>query len=307
VVALGGGHGLAASLTALSQVTDRLTAVVTVADDGGSSGRLRQERGALPPGDLRMALAALASADGRTLATAFQHRFADPGALAGHPVGNLLIVGLCEALGDPVAALDAVAQMLDARGRVLPMSCEPVDIVADIVLPGEAFEDAPIEVRGQVAIATSAGRVISVRLVPPAPVVCPQALDAVVAADFVVLGPGSLFTSVLPHLLQPDLASAVLRGKGRTVLVLNLAAQPGETAGFSPEAHLEALAVQVPGLAVDVVIADPAVVPDVAALRRSVTDLGASLHLAPVAVEGQPAHDPERLATAFRAVMRGDR
>ena len=135
VVALGGGHGLAASLTALRRVTDRLTAVVTVADDGGSSGRLRQEFDILPPGDLRMALAALCSDDhvGRTWASVLQARFRGDGPLGGHAIGNLLIAGLWQQLGDPVEGLDMVGDLLRTRGRVLPMSAVPLEIEADVL------------------------------------------------------------------------------------------------------------------------------------------------------------------------------
>ncbi|HLL62395.1 MAG TPA: 2-phospho-L-lactate transferase CofD family protein, partial [Propionibacteriaceae bacterium] len=132
VVAFGGGHGLAASLSALRRITDRLTAIVTVADDGGSSGRLRAELNCLPPGDLRMALAALCGDDesGRTWADVLQYRFAGDGALSGHAIGNLLIAGLWERLGDPVAGLDMVARLLGAEGRVLPMASVPLEIEA---------------------------------------------------------------------------------------------------------------------------------------------------------------------------------
>src|SRR4051794_30919976 len=202
VVAFGGGHGLAASLGALRQVTPRLTAVVTVADDGGSSGRLRAELGVLPPGDLRMALATLAAEDAESASWAevLQHRFSGTGSLGGHAVGNLLIAGLLDRLGDPVAALDAAGRLVHAAGRVLPLSRQAVDIAADVsgLLP-----DRVIEVRGQVAVATTRGRVEAVRLLPEHPPACREALEAVAAADALVLGPGSLFTSMLPHLLVP--------------------------------------------------------------------------------------------------------
>src|SRR3954451_15266500 len=158
-VALGGGHGLHATLSALrvlaahSRVSDAVTAVVTVGDDGGSSGRLRRELGLLPPGDLRMALAALAADDagGRRWAEVVQHRFGGTGALAGHAVGNLLLAGLMDVLGDPVAALDEVAGLLRLRGRVLPMCCEPLDIEAEVTGLGAPGDD-PLRIRGQVAV-----------------------------------------------------------------------------------------------------------------------------------------------------------
>lgn len=306
VVALGGGHGLAASLAALRELTPHVTAVVTVADDGGSSGRLRRELGAVPPGDLRMALAALAGDDecGRTWARLLQHRFGGTGALAGHPVGNLLLAGLAETLGDPVAALDAVAGVVHAVGRVLPMSPQPLEIAADVAGLDDTDPARVSRIRGQVAVATTVGRVVSVMLVPPAPPACPEAVAAVAAADLVVLGPGSWFTSVLPHLLVPDLLAALAGTRARRVVALNLAAQPGETAGFSPQQHLEVLAAHAPGLKVDAVVADTAAVADARGLMSGVSALGARLLLAPVAAgDGTPRHDPRRLAAAYRQVL----
>jgi uncharacterized cofD-like protein len=299
VVAFGGGHGLAASLTALRRVTSRLTAVVTVADDGGSSGRLRAELNALPPGDLRMALAALAAHDGRSelWTNAFQHRFGGAGPLGGHALGNLVLTALMDQLDDPVAALDVAAQLLGCCGRVLPLSPDPVDIVARVSSPGRPGEYT--DVRGQVAVATTTGRVESVELVPADPVACSQALEAVAQADALVLGPGSLFTSVLPHLLAPTMAKSIIASDALRVLVLNLVAQPGETEGFAPHTHLEELSRLIPALRLDAVIADPGVVPDTNSLRRAAEKLGAKLLLAPVAITDEPRHDPAALAEAF--------
>ncbi|ABK52884.1 conserved hypothetical protein [Acidothermus cellulolyticus 11B] len=302
VVALGGGHGLAASLSALRRVTDRLTAVVTVADDGGSSGRLRQEFGVLPPGDLRKALAALCADDewGRTWADVIQHRFRGDGPLRDHALGNLLIVGITELLGDQIAALDLMGRLLQARGRVLPMSTIPLDIQAEVAGLDPADPTALRTVRGQVAVATARGRVVSVSLVPEDPPACPEAVAAIRDADWVVLGPGSWFSSVLPHLLVPDLADAINTTRARRLVALNLAPQPGETADFSPENHLEALIAHAPQFHADVVLADPSTVGDAEALQSVVGALGARLVVAPVARDdGTPRHDPGRLATAY--------
>ncbi|HEX7187977.1 MAG TPA: uridine diphosphate-N-acetylglucosamine-binding protein YvcK [Actinomycetes bacterium] len=310
VVALGGGHGLAASLQALRRVTDDLTAVVTVADDGGSSGRLRREFGVLPPGDLRMALAALCGDDewGQTWSRVAQHRFRSAGELHDHAVGNLLIVALWELLGDSVAGLDWVARLLGAHGRVLPMSVVPLDIEAVMAVhepvPGEGL----VTVRGQVAVATTPGRVVHIGLVPEQPPACPEAVAAVLEADWVVLGPGSWFTSVIPHLLVPELADALCSTSARRVVVLNLAPQPGETAGFAPETHLEVLARHAPALTLHAVLADTAAVPDPEALRRVARELGADLHLAPLAqVDDPDRHDPDRLASALSRLFAPDR
>ncbi|MCE6994894.1 uridine diphosphate-N-acetylglucosamine-binding protein YvcK [Saccharothrix sp. S26] len=311
-VALGGGHGLHATLTALRGVTDDVTAVVTVADDGGSSGRLRRELGLLPPGDLRKAMVALAGSDPSSAlwSTLFQHRFGGTGALAGHAVGNLVLAGLLEQLGDPVAVLREAGRLLGVRGRVLPMCTEPLSIEADVTgLDDDA--DVVRRIRGQVAIATTPGRVQRIRLYGPggpgeAPRGCAQAVEAVLAADVVVLGPGSWFTSVLPHLLVPELHDALVRTSARKVVVLNLVPQPGETDGFSPELHLDVLCEHAPALRVDAVIADVDAVPVPDRLRRAAAALGAAAHLAPIAVAGAPdRHDPAALASSITRALAG--
>jgi uncharacterized cofD-like protein len=312
VVAFGGGHGLHASLSALRRVSRDLTAIVTVADDGGSSGRLRREFGVLPPGDLRMALAALCGDDawGTTWSQVIQHRFAgdkDTG-LAGHAVGNVLIVALWELLGDTVQGLDWVARLLGAHGRVLPMASVPIDLVAEVEGADPDRPDELTTVRGQVACATTTGRVRSVSLVPANPPACPEAVQAIGAADWVVLGPGSWFTSVLPHLLVPELATALVGTRARRLVALNLAPQPGETEGFSPHAHLEVLADHAPALSIDVVLADrEATRGATAELEKAAGLLGARLVLADLAMgDGSPRHDPRRLAGAFAQIFEGE-
>ncbi|MCH1866732.1 uridine diphosphate-N-acetylglucosamine-binding protein YvcK [Nocardioides sp. CFH 31398] len=307
VVALGGGHGLYATLSALSRLIDdltldELTAVVTVADNGGSSGRLRGEFGVLPPGDLRMALAALCGDDewGRTWADVLQHRFAGAGEMNGHVVGNLLIVSLWERLGDHVEALDWVGRLLGARGRVLPMATTPMDITARVRDVGAA-PDAPTRtVRGQVEVATVDGEIVSVALDPPEPEACPEAVHAILAADWVVLGPGSWFTSVITHLMVPGLRQALEKTDARLVVVLNLEPQAGETGGFAAEDHLAALLEHAPDLAIHAVVAHGAGVggpDDVAALERAAAGAGARLVLADVAApDGGARHDPALLA-----------
>lgn len=306
VVALGGGHGLAASLTALRLLTDDLTAVVTVADDGGSSGRLREEFAVLPPGDLRMALSALCddSEWGHTWRDVLQHRFDGEGDLKGHALGNLMIVSIWDLLGDTVRGLDLVGRLLGARGRVLPMAAEPLEIVAEIHGHDPERPDATVEVRGQHRVASSAGVVSSIGIVPTCPQPCHEALTAVREADWVMLGPGSWFTSVMPHLLVPDLADALVSTPARRLLNLNLEVHKGETRDFRAEDHLASLAANAPDLRLDVVLADPSVVPDGASLRAVAAELGAELVIAPVAARGAPGvHDPLRLAAALRDVI----
>jgi uncharacterized cofD-like protein len=311
VVAFGGGHGLSASLRALRMARGDwadldITAVVTVGDDGGSSGRLRAERGGLPPGDLRQALAALADADeprSDLTAKLFQHRFDGCGPLAGHPVGNLVLSGLMEMLGDPVAALDHAASMLRCRGRVLPMSCHPVHLEADVLGGDEERPGTVVAVRGQHAVAVTRGEVQTVRLRPGRPVACAEAVAAVHAADWLIFGPGSWYTSVIPHLLVPELAGAMVATSARRLVTLNLAAEK-ETSGLSLPDHLAALTRYLPGLRVDVVLADGKAVGDPEPVHRAAEALGARLTLAPVAVpDGVPRHDPAALAAALGNVL----
>jgi uncharacterized cofD-like protein len=306
VVALGGGHGLAGSLAALRRITGDLTAVVTVADDGGSSGRLRTEMGVLPPGDLRQALAALCGDDewGRTWARVVQHRFTGGGDLHGHAVGNLLIVALWEQLNDEVAALEWVGRLLGAHGRVLPMSAVPLDLHAVVRGHDPGRPDEVSTVRGQANVALTPGEVQEVQLVPADPPAVPEAVQAVLDADWVVLGPGSWFSSVIPHLLVPELADALMTTRARRVLTLNLAPQPGETEGFSPQRHLEVLGRHAPKLTIDVVLADEAAVPDRDSLDEAAQRLGGTVELAPVAAPDGPRHDPELLAAAYDRIFR---
>jgi uncharacterized cofD-like protein len=310
-VALGGGHGLHATLTALRMITSDVTAVVTVADDGGSSGRLRRELGLLPPGDLRKAMLALADGGVGPWPAVFDHRFGGDGALAGHAVGNLVFAGLLAVLDDPIAALEAAGALLGVHGRVLPMSLRPLDIEADVI-GLDSDPRAVRRIRGQVAVATTPGRVQRIRLHPMGhpqdpPTACPAAVRAVLDADVVLLGPGSWFTSVLPHLLVPELHEALVDTAARKVLVLNLVPQPGETAGFSPERHLDVLCQHAPKLRFDAVIADVDSVPTPDRLVRAAGAVGARAHLLRVGAPGvQGQHDPVALAEGLRRAIGSD-
>jgi uncharacterized cofD-like protein len=307
VVAFGGGHGLAAALGAWRRITSELTAVVTVADDGGSSGRIRREMPVLPPGDLRMALAALAGdgVRGQELAALLQHRLGGTGVLAGHPVGNLMLTGLTEMHGgDTVRALLEIGELLGCSGRVLPMADVPLDLVARVESTDPDDPERTRTIRGQVAIAATPGHVRDIVLSPPDPPVHPAVLDAIATADVVSLGPGSWYTSVLPHLLVPRLRAALAATQARVVVVLNLEPQPGETDGFSPEEHLSVLQAHMGGVALHTVIADADSVVDRRGLLSAVRELGAELVLAPVAeLDGSPRHDPVRLSAALASVV----
>jgi uncharacterized cofD-like protein len=310
VVALGGGHGLFSTLRALRHLQARVTAVVTVADDGGSSGRLRSELGIIPPGDLRMALSALMAGtedgdeNGEFWAGLMQHRFGGGGAMAGHPVGNLVLAGLCEVLGDPVEALEAFGRRFGVQGRVLPMAGVPLKIEADVT----GLEDDPRlsrVIRGQVAVAVTPGQVRRVRLLPHHPPACPEAVQAILDADLVTLGPGSWFSSVIPHVLVPELLDALKRTTARRVLILNLSPEAGETGGFSPERHLHVLAAHADGLRFDDIVIDAETVPpgpERDHVVRATALFEATPHFMRVGVAGTQQHDQAALARALHKV-----
>jgi len=309
VVALGGGHGLSASLSALRLLTSDLTAIVTVADDGGSSGRLRDEYGVLPPGDLRMALSALCDDTdwGRTWRDVMQHRF-EPGkgrggSLDHHAMGNLLIVTLWELLGDTVAGLKWAGALLGARGQVLPMSTVPLTIEGDIRIATPDGASMLQTVRGQARCAV-AGSLEQVRLLPEHAPACVDALTAIELADWVILGPGSWYTSVLPHLLLPEMRDALCGTAAKRCLTMNLATDTKETTGMSAADHLHALRRYAPGFSVDVVLADPASVPDRQEFEKAAAMIGAEVVLGKVGASGRrPVHDPLRLAAAYHDIF----
>jgi len=277
VVAVGGGHGLAATLRAVRLYAGEITAVVSVADDGGSSGRLRRQLDIMPPGDLRKCLVALAEEDS-ALAAAFEQRF-EAEELVGHALGNLVIAGLMGALGDPQKGLDEAARLLGAVGRVVPAASEPV------VLKAEAGEG---EIEGQTEVMRSSD-IRRVSLVPADPQPSPVALHALAQAAQVVIGPGSLFTSVLAAVAVPGLAEAIRNSPGRRVYVANLGPEGKETAGFDVADHVAALAAH--GVEVDVVLADPAAI--------ALGELHVEVVEAPLAKANGRAHDPTRLAVAL--------
>jgi uncharacterized cofD-like protein len=312
VVALGGGHGLSASLSALRRLTTDLTAVVTVADDGGSSGRLREELDVLPPGDLRMALAALCDDTdwGRTWRDVMQHRFTSkPGTnatLDQHAVGNLLIVALWELLKDPVAGLRWAGALLGARGQVLPMSTTPLTITGDVLQEdaGTGLVRRRISGQANLAEAGESALVSNVRLEPADAAACTEALDAIELADWVVLGPGSWYTSVLPHLLLPEMREALQQTPARRLLTMNLSTTTAETGGMDAAAHLEVISRYAPQLRLDAVLADPTTISDHEAFTQAAARLGARTFFGKVGVgAGRAVHDPLRLAAAYHDVF----
>ena len=242
VVAIGGGHGLAATLRAVRTYTDQVTAIVSVADDGGSSGRLRELLHIIPPGDLRKCLVALAE-PGSLLASSFEYRFSEE-ELAGHALGNLILAGLIDGANDPVAALDEACRLLGVRGRVLPATTDPVVLKAD---------SEGGSVAGQVAV-MGTDKIRRVSLVPTDPKAPAQAVAALAEADQIIVGPGSLFTSVLAAIAVPDIQEALRRSTARKVYVCNLRPQIPETEAFDVGMHVEALVAH--GVEVDVAVCD---------------------------------------------------
>jgi len=282
VVAIGGGHGTAVTLRAAMRYTNRVTAIVSVADDGGSSGRLRELLDVVALGDMRKCLVALAD-ENAPLAKAFERRF-EEGELAGHALGNLLLAGLVGATGDLVLAVDEAARLLGAAGRVLPATTEPVVLKADC---------GGGEVAGQVAVSL-AGQIRSVSLVPGDAGAPPAAVEAILGADQVVIGPGSLYTSVLAAAAVPELAAAIGATTAQRVLVCNLRPQVPETEGYDVGRHVSAL--EAHGIPVDLVLCDTSAGMELGHLELPVTDVRLT----------DPAgrvHDPGRLAQALAGLL----
>ena len=303
VVAFGGGHGLAATLTALRDVTPTITAVVTVADNGGSSGKIREEFNFLPPGDLRMALAALCSSDawGQGWAEIIQHRFKSSGDLNGHALGNLLMAALWDGSDDLVAGIDRVGELLKIVGRVLPMSLEPLDIEG-VFETGSGLQT----IRGQIEVATAKGKLKSLKLLPENPVVTPQVLQAIAEADWLTFGPGSWFSSVMPHFLLKDLADAISRSPAKKILILNLHGAEGadEFAGNTPEEHIRLVLSHLPSFKFDIAIADPTVLDSASGLGQMVGELGGELIVSDVARDqDRNHHDAQKMSLLFSHIF----
>lgn len=302
-VAIGGGTGLPLVLGCLRASGLDVTALVTVADDGGSSGLLRRELGILPPGDIRNCLVALAAPDSE-LARVFQYRFRSGTGLQGHALGNLIIAALADMKGDFAHAIETAAELLGAQGRVLPST------LSDVVLSAEDVEGGVVT--GQVNVASSAAPVHRVLMQPSSPPAYPPALEAVLSADLVVIGPGSLYTSVIPNLLVEGMREALCACPGRVVYVCNVADQRGETTGMNAFDHVRALYDH--GLKrIDVVVVhdtdaaplpkDAPAVDAGADVRERIAGLGAHVVAADVVDTANPMHhDPRRLCAVLREI-----
>ena len=285
IVALGGGTGLPVVLRGLrdrlfpaewrgapARGRERLTAIVTVADDGGSSGRLRRSYGVLAPGDVRNCLLAL-SDDDDPLAAVFGFRFDGQDGVAGHSLGNLILTALAQIDGHFPRAVERAGRILSARGRVLPSTCDPVRLVAEL--------DDGRRLEGESRIGAAGGRIRRVGLEPAGARAVAEACEAIALADLVVVGPGSLYTSLVPVLLVRELADAIAASRARTLVVMNLMTQPGETDGHTAADHLAALRRHAPRLRFHDVLVNVAAIPE--PLGRSYAEHGAQ----PVVVDGE--------------------
>lgn len=310
VVALGGGHGLAATLTALRQITAKITAIVTVADNGGSSGRLRSEFNILPPGDLRMALAALCSDDewGRAWAEIIQYRFTSEGEMNGHALGNLLLAALWDREGDPVSGVDRVASLLKVVGRVLPMAVAPLDIEGTFVMGQQK-----IVIRGQKEVARAQGQLENLTLIPANPRPTKEGLAAIAQAEWITIGPGSWFSSVLPHFLMKEQMEAIITSPAKKVLILNLDAQldaeGDEFAGNSPEDHVKILQKFAPNFRCDIALVDQSIVNSKsgsgkASLERAISAAGGQLIVADLSENlGSIHHSSKKMALTLSHIF----
>ncbi len=301
IVTIGGGHGLSTLLRGLKAYSYNITAVVTVADDGGSSGRIRRMTGIPPPGDIRNCLAALSS-DEALMTQLFQYRFSDGNTeLDGHPFGNLFISALSEITGSFEEAVVESGRVLAVHGRVLPATLHDVRLVADVQLPHSVGE---VRVEGESTIPNFPGDVRRVWLEPNSPPAYPQVIQAILAADLIIIGPGSLFTSIMPNLLVPDIVAAIQASRALKLYICNVATQPGETDGYNCEDHIKVLNDHVGGLIFDIIVVNddfdgqlPTGTEWVKSLPETASEY--PIYATDLVDEGQPwRHDPTKLARA---------
>lgn len=304
VVVIGGGTGLSVMLRGLKTKTYNLTAVVTVADDGGSTGRIRQDLDIIAPGDLRNCLVALADKEG-LMEKLFAHRFGGSGNLTGHSFGNLFIAALIEVLGDVEEAMDATSKVLKVRGKVIPSSAEKISLNAELT-------DGRI-ICGESQIPHAHGKIKRVFTTPEQPKAVQSAVEAIRSADAVVLGPGSLYTSIMPNLCVPEIAEAVCSSAAKKIYICNVMTQPGETDDYSVSDHVKAIHRQLGQQVIDFVIAnsgniDTAILQRYAAAgshpviidKKEVSQAGATLILSDlVNKETGATHDTKKLANVL--------
>jgi len=316
IVAIGGGHGLSALLRGLKTHTSNITAIVTVADDGGSSGRLRLEYGVLPPGDFRMCIAALA--DDESLVTQlFQYRFgsgaqAGESALTGHSFGNLFIAAMAELTGSFEKAVIESSRVVASQGRIVPSTLMDVTLCAEFAGPADApaAEGSGQSARGESSIGKTGRAIERVWLDPYDPPAFPDAVRAILDAEIVVLGPGSLYTSVLPNALVRGIAEALGQTKAPVVYVCNVATEPGETDGYTLDQHVDALERHIGRGVIDIVLANDRIAagagPEIVRPSSSLAHSSARVIAADVVDEAAPdRHDPRKLGGAIMGIIRG--
>ncbi len=303
IVAIGGGTGMPAVLSGLKAYTSNLTAIVTVADDGGSSGRLRRETGTPPPGDIRNNIAALAR-DEALMTQLFQYRFGDE--LEGHSFGNLFIAAMKGITGSFEEAVAESGRVLAIRGKVIPSTLADVTLEADVTLPGS---DSVTRIAGESAIAAAGGHIDRLYITPADVSAYPEARKAILSAELIVIGPGSLFTSILPNLLVKEISLALRATRAMKVYVCNVATQAGETSGYTVGDHVDAIERHVGAGVFDHVLVNsefPPIPPESRTVYVAMSDPGSHPHLAfhlePLADPARPwRHHPEKVA---RSVMK---
>ena len=303
IAAIGGGTGLSTLLRGLKEYSSNIVAIVTMADDGGSSGRLRRSLGLPPPGDLRNCLAAL-SDDEDLLTQLFQYRFLD-GELAGHSFGNLFIAALAGAMGSFEQGLIEAGRVLAVKGRVLPATLSDVVLVAEKSL---AVDAQSVHVKGESNIPSFPGRIKMLQLQPDNPPAYPEALNALLNADMVIVGPGSLYTSILPNLLIPDIVSALKSSRGFKVFVCNIATQPGETDGYNCRQHYEAITQHIGEGIFDTVVANDCfearLSENISWVRPPMKGFMTPLYSTDLVDESRPSHhDSKKLSEALIALL----
>jgi uncharacterized cofD-like protein len=232
IVVIGGGTGLSTLLRGLKTYSANITAIVTVADDGGSSGRLRQEFGVLPPGDIRNCVAALADEE-KLLTELFQYRFKAGDGLTGHSFGNLFLTAMSDITGDLERAVAASSKVLAVRGQVLPATLSDVRLWAEL--------DDGRHIEGESSIPKAGGKIVKIGCIPANPPALPAAIKAIKEADYIIIGPGSLYTSIIPNLLVPDIANAIAKASVPRIYICNIMTQPGETQGYTVADHIKAI------------------------------------------------------------------
>ena len=304
IVAIGGGTGLSTLLRGLKSATGNIVAIVTMADDGVSSGRLRRSLGLPPPGDLRNCLAAL-SDDEDLLTRLFQYRFLDGDELGGHSFGNLFIAALAGATGSFEQGVLEAGRVLAIRGKVIPATLRDVALVAD---KSPAFDAHAVRIEGESSIPAFPGRIKRVQLEPDDPPAYPEALHAILNADMVIIGPGSLYTSILPNLLVPDITQAVKATRAFKVFVCNVATQVGETDGFNCQQHVEAIEAHIGKGIFDRVVVNDSFIEELPEGISWVQDSGAGMltpiYKADLVNHDLPTHhDPEKLSETLISLL----